>query len=135
MLLSSCANHAQQDSTGIYLRSEFSWWEAQAKYEFKTFEDGKAKVVAKIQNDGKPYNIKIADKAWSVGRNCGVSEGTNKEIKLNETRLLTCTSKKNNDRLMPLTNAFTFFPKKKGSYTFTLDLVQGQIVSITITEN
>ena len=132
LLISACVSHQQKDSTGFFLRSEFSWWEAKRDYEFKMTSGNRAVIYADLQNDGKPYHLKIADKAWSSGKNCGVYNGKSNKIKLNETIELTCPKLTEQEMLMPLAGAIKFTPTLNTKYKFTINMQNNKPVSLNI---
>lgn len=132
LLISACVSHQQKDATGFFLRSEFSWWEAKREYEFKTSSENQAVIYVDLQNDGQPYHIKIADKAWSSGKNCGVYNAKSNTIKLSETVKLTCPKLTKEEMLMPLAGAIKFTPTINTKYKFVINMQNNKPVSLNI---
>lgn len=132
LLTSACVSHQQKEGTGFFLRSEFSWWEAKREYEFKPTSENQAVIFVDLQNDGKPYHLKIADKAWSSAKNCGVYNGKSNTIKLDETVKLTCPILTKEEMLMPLVGAIKFTPPLNTKYRFTVHMESNKPVSLNI---
>ena len=132
LLTSSCASHKNNEATGFFLRSEFSWWEAKRVYEFKVTSENRAEVNVELQNDGNPYHLKVADKAWSSGKNCGVYNGKSNSIKLGEVTQLTCPILSKEEMLMPLAGAIKFTPTINTKYKFIIYMQNNKPVSLNI---
>ncbi|MDA8622176.1 hypothetical protein N9L48_05965 [Psychrosphaera sp.] len=132
LLNSGCASHKNKEATGFFLRSEFSWWEAKRVYEFKATSENRAEILVELQNDGNPYHLKVADKAWSSGKNCGVYNGKSNSIKLDEAIQLSCPILNKEDMLMPLAGAIKFTPPLNTKYKFIIYMQDNKPVSLSI---
>lgn len=118
----------QDNSSDMYLRSEFTWWEAKPEFKFSRVKNSTNKAIkAKIQADGSAYHIKIADKTWSKYRNCGYKNNVDRIIKLDKWLELECTYDFEKLNTTPIQKPFSLKPKKTGFYTFTLKMNQGKV--------
>ncbi len=133
LIVSGCStfNNNKNLETGLFIRSEFTWWEARKAFEFKMISDTEAKVITELKPDGKPYNIKIADKAWSNLKNCGNAPQESNKIILNTWKRLDCNYQ-NADKIAPLNQAITFSPPEAGHYSFVITLDNGLPIKLII---
>jgi hypothetical protein len=129
ILLSSCKSIFQQDNASdMYLRSEFTWWEAKPEFKFSPIKDSTNKIIkTKIQADGNAYHIKIADKTWSKYRNCGYKNNADRIIKLDKWLELECTYDFEKLNTTPIQKPFSLKPNKTQVYTFTLKMTEGKV--------
>lgn len=119
--LLGCASSENDSYGSLYLRSEFTYWQATDLYKFKQNEEKNALYLrALIKADGNPYHFKIADKKWSQDRNCGYSSITNKKVKLNQWVELECNYNYSKESTMPITRALEFDPIVSGEFVFEL---------------
>ncbi|MBQ4864082.1 hypothetical protein J8L98_20545 [Pseudoalteromonas sp. MMG013] len=137
LLLSACANQvqitdSQQTNTTVaqelnrpmYLRGDFTLWDAESHYMLQESKKGVYSVKAKFMTPGKVYEFKLADDAWSKGFNCGYKvQGT---LRLNQPQLADCDT---------VYNYFNFMPKKKGWYKITLDYSDNRSPKVLVTKN
>ncbi|CAM4270101.1 hypothetical protein [Pseudoalteromonas byunsanensis] len=94
----------------MYLRGDFTLWDAEPHYILQQQSEGIYTVKAKFMTPGKVYEFKIADEQWSQGFNCGYKvQGA---LKLNQPQLADCDT---------VYNYFSFMPSKKGWYIITFD--------------
>ncbi|MBQ4812637.1 hypothetical protein J8M20_14860 [Pseudoalteromonas luteoviolacea] len=94
----------------MYLRGDFSLWDAESIYQLQPQGDGRYHVRARFMNPGKVYEFKIADEKWSEGYNCGYRfQG---KLKLGQPLPVDCNT---------VYNYLSFAPDKKGWYSITLD--------------
>jgi hypothetical protein len=133
-ILSACASKPKDERTGLYLRSEFTWWEAQRAYEFKIKPDGQSYLIATIVPDGNKYHLKIADKAWSADLNCGPTDVRDTELKLDEWLPLNCQYDAQKNKITPLNNAFTFKPKVAGEFKFSLKFANKKPIKLLVSK-
>jgi hypothetical protein len=124
ILLTSCKSMYQQDKySDLYLRSEFTWWEAKPEFKFVAIKDSTNKVVrTKIEADGSAYHIKVADKIWSKYKNCGYKNNADRIIKLDKWLELECTYDFDKLNTTPIQKPFQIKPTKDAFYTFTLKM-------------
>ena len=94
----------------IYLRGDFTLWDADTHYQLKELRSGIFTVKVKFMTPGKVYEFKLADEAWSEGLNCGYK--TDGILQLDIPQLADCST---------VYNYFSFMPRKKGWYKVTLD--------------
>ncbi|WP_052262567.1 hypothetical protein [Pseudoalteromonas luteoviolacea] len=94
----------------MYLRGDFSLWDAEGIYQLKPQGNGTYTVRARFMSPGKVYEFKIADEAWSQGYNCGYRYTS--AITLVKPQPADCNT---------IYNYFSFTPDKKGWYRITLD--------------
>jgi hypothetical protein len=136
LLLSACSNQVhvtgtQQTATTLakvlnrpmYLRGDFTLWDAESHYILKTTRMGVYTVKAKFMTPGKVYEFKLADEAWTQGYNCGYKvQGT---LRLNQPQLADCNT---------VYNYFSFMPTEKGWYTITLDYSDSRSPKVLVTK-
>jgi hypothetical protein len=110
-------------TTSLYLRGDFTLWDAEPHYKLKMKSAGIYTVKAKFMTPGKVYEFKIADKAWSEGYNCGYKDhGT---LSLNIAEEADCKT---------VYNYFSFKPKEKGWYVITFDNSKSQTPKVMISK-
>ena len=111
-------------SKTLYLRGDFTLWDAEPHYQLKTNSAGIYSVKAKFMTPGKVYEFKIADKAWSDGYNCGYKE--NGTLTLDVPEIADCKT---------VYNYFSFKPKEKGWYVITFDNSESNMPKVTISKS
>ena len=137
LLLSACSSQVhvtdtQQTTTTVakelnrpmYLRGDFTLWDAESHYRLKTSQPGVYSVKAKFMTPGKVYEFKLADEAWAKGFNCGYKvQGV---LQLNQPELADCDT---------VYNYFSFMPKHKGWYKITLDYSDSRSPKVMVTKD
>ncbi len=64
----------QELDRSIYLRGDFTLWDAEPQYQFKQVGPSLYQAQVKFSTPGKVYEFKIADADFSEGFNCGYSD-------------------------------------------------------------
>ena len=132
--VTGCAVTKLNDEDNWYLRSEFTWWEANAQHRFESTSGGH-ELVTTITSDGQPYHLKVADRMWSNGKNCGLNDSANTELRLNKWLQLNCGSSDNNvQSLMPLKGAITFRPER-GKHQYKFEFVHQPAVASVVNKS
>jgi hypothetical protein len=117
-VFSGASSQQLVDPLRLYLRGEFSWWDAVEEYRLKQVSDKSVySVNVNLLADGQPYKFKFADEHWSEYANCGISEENN-IVQLGSVYRLDCNT-------LSSKSAFVFKPEKNGTYTFSLSLSEG----------
>lgn len=107
----------------LYLRGDFTYWEARPAFKFKMNEERGVKFLTSfIKYDGQPYKFLIADRAWSADKNCGFAKRSDRELRYNEWIELQCVYDKEKDSITPIQKPFKFLPRGNGKYLFELKL-------------
>jgi hypothetical protein len=123
LVLSGCSSTPKDKYSDLYLRSEFTWWEAKPEFKFKTIKDSIDKsVTAKIEADGNSYHIKVADNQWSQDKNCGYKNPEDRVIELNKWIELECSYDFDKLSSTPIQKPLEIKPSKTSFYTFTLKM-------------
>ncbi|WP_440054614.1 hypothetical protein ACSLBF_00040 [Pseudoalteromonas sp. T1lg65] len=99
----------QLDRT-LYLRGDFTLWDAEAQYRMVESQPGVYSARAKFMSPGKVYEFKIADEKWSEGYNCGYKNDG--RLELGMPLAADCNT---------VYNYFSFKPSKKGWYEIQFD--------------
>lgn len=129
MILAACSSTNNGDPN-LYLRSEFTYWEAKEEYQFKQASSRNKDVESyfvvesEIVADGNPYHLKIADKSWSKNNNCGYRSVESKDVILGEWIELQCDYDFEKEYMTPIQRPLDFLPKDTGKYRFTLRINQ-----------
>lgn len=105
----------------MYLRGDFTLWDAEPHYRLKVLSTGLYSVKVKFMTPGKVYEFKLADEAWSEGYNCGYK--VQGRLQLGQPELVDCST---------VYNYFSFMPKQKGWYRITLDYSNSQSPKVII---
>ncbi|MDU0112213.1 hypothetical protein RT723_04210 [Psychrosphaera aquimarina] len=122
-ILMACSSKPKDMYSDLYLRSEFTWWEAKSEYKFKPIADTTNKIVTtKIEADGNPYHIKVADKQWSKNKNCGYKKIEDRKVVLGKWLELDCTYDFEKLNSTPIQKPLELKPKETGYYTFILKM-------------
>ena len=129
VLLAACANKKDKEfeMEEYYLRSQFTYWEAQDAFKFKYNEKQNLLfLVANIQADGNPYHLVVADKNWSESNNCGHRSAANKKLMFNQWLLLDCNYDRELNATTPIQKPIEFMPTYSGKYLFEISLLNGK---------
>lgn len=126
-LLTACSTKPvtpeQEYFADLYLRSEFTWWQALEENKLIVNEQSAhLELTFKVIVDGNPYHLKIADKNWSQNKNCGFISNQQKHITLGQWMPINCNF--NGDISEPLLGAFVLKPQVSGEYKIQLSLQQ-----------
>ena len=123
LVITACSSTSKDKYSDLYLRSEFTWWEAKPEFRFETIKDSTDKsVTTKIVADGSAYHIKVADSQWSKDKNCGYKNSKDRAITLNKWIELECTYDFEKLNSTPIQQPLQLNPKNTGVYTFTLKM-------------
>ena len=124
LTLSACASTSKKDSDKtLYLRADFTYWEAREEFKFKLNEESQIKyLTANIKYDGNPYSLLIADKGWGENSNCGFTEVKYQKIKQAVWIPLNCNYDKEKNQATPILKPFKFNPKRNGKFQFEIKL-------------
>lgn len=125
LILVACAQpkKAEIPVSELYLRADFTYWEARPAYKFKLNKERGVKFLTSfIKYDGQPYQIVIADRAWSADKNCGFAKRSDRELRYNEWIPLECNYDIEKNSVTPIQKPFKFLPKGSGKYLFELQL-------------
>jgi hypothetical protein len=126
-----CQLTPKAPETDWYLRSEFTWWEARKEFILRPIKDtGRLMLTTRLQPDGSPYHLKIADRLWSMGKNCGAKPDTGKAV-LGQPVELECDIVTN--EILPLQGAIEFLPTLSGTYQFEVLLAEDKPHRLIIT--
>lgn len=129
-ILAACMrpNLISTKDSGIYLRADFTYWEARPEFKFKlNKEKAISYLKSDIKYDGQPYQFVVADRAWSSNKNCGYANKANRVLKYNTWLKLDCSYDADKNSVTPIQKPFEFLPKGSGSYLFELKLTETQI--------
>lgn len=110
----------------LYLRGDFTLWEAQSAYLLEAQTDTIFQTKVKLTNPDKVYEFKIADEHWSSGYNCGYkSEGLDKNIELGIPVQANCNS---------VYNYFRFTPYEAGWYQVSINFKNKRTPLVTVNQ-
>lgn len=113
----------QAQASGMYLRADFTYWEARTDYKFKlNVERGVEFLTPFIKYDGQPYQFVVADRGWSADKNCGFQNKSDRALKYNQWVALDCNYDAEKNSVTPIQKPFEFLPKGSGKYLFELKL-------------
>lgn len=113
-------------STALYLRGDFTLWEAQAAYKLDAQTSNIFKTKVKLTTAGKAYEFKIADANWSQGYNCGYNdEGLDKVLELGIPVQANCDS---------VYNYFSFTPYEAGWYEVSINFRNKSTPQVTVNQ-
>lgn len=111
-----------KDYSNMYLRGNFSWFEANENFKLVAISNEEYAVVTELIADGQPYDFKVADAQWSMTLNCGNSFKSY-PVKLDKSYELVCASDSLN---------LQFTPSETGRYQFILDVSDNDRPSLRI---
>ncbi|MGO2011140.1 MAG: hypothetical protein ACTJH9_15185 [Pseudoalteromonas sp.] len=137
-LLTACSSQIQMpDMSGVlssqeldkvmYLRGDFTLWDAEPQYQFEQVGPAIYQANVKFSTPGKVYEFKIADVDFSEGYNCGYSEldPAGQTLALGQPVTADCNT---------IYNYFSFTPAIKGSYIVSIDYRNFDQPKVTITK-
>ena len=137
VMLSACASTSKTSSDkALYLRADFTYWEAREEFKFKLNEESQIKyLTTNIKYDGNPYSFLIADKGWSENSNCGFTQTKFQRIKQAVWIPLNCSYDKEKNIATPILKPFKFNPKRNGKFQFEIKLDgQGKPAYLRVSE-
>ena len=111
----------------IYLRGDFTLWDAEPQYQFAPVGPALYQAEVKFSTPGKVYEFKIADADFSEGYNCGYSDAqpAGQSLTLGQPAIADCNT---------IYNYFSFTPAIKGTYIVSIDYSDYDKPQVTITK-
>lgn len=111
----------------IYLRGDFTLWDAEPQYQFAPVGPALYQAEVKFSTPGKVYEFKIADVDFSEGYNCGYSDvqPAGQSLTLGQPAIADCNT---------IYNYFSFTPAIKGTYIVSIDYSDYDKPQVTITK-
>ena len=111
----------------IYLRGDFTLWDAEHQYQFAPVGPALYQAQVKFSTPGKVYEFKIADVDFSEGYNCGYSDAqpAGQSLTLGQPAIADCNT---------IYNYFSFTPAIKGTYIVSIDYSDYDKPQVTITK-
>ncbi len=111
----------------IYLRGDFTLWDAEPQYQFAPVGPALYQAEVKFSTPGKVYEFKIADVDFSEGYNCGYSDAqpAGQSLTLGQPAIADCNT---------IYNYFSFTPAIKGTYIVSIDYSDYDKPQVTITK-
>ena len=111
----------------IYLRGDFTLWDAEPQYQFMPVGGALYQAEVKFSTPGKVYEFKIADADFSEGYNCGYSDSqpAGQKLTLGQSVLADCNT---------IYNYFSYTPAIKGTYIVSIDFSDYDEPKVTITK-
>ncbi len=111
----------------IYLRGDFTLWDAEPQYQFAPVGPALYQAQVKFSTPGKVYEFKIADADFSEGYNCGYSDAqpAGQSLTLGQPAIADCNT---------IYNYFSFTPAIKGTYIVSIDYSDYDRPQVTITK-
>lgn len=111
----------------IYLRGDFTLWDAEPQYQFAPVGPALYQAEVKFSTPGKVYEFKIADVDFSEGYNCGYSDAqpAGQSLTLGQPAIADCNT---------IYNYFSFTPAIKGTYIVSIDYSDYDKPKVTITK-
>ncbi len=111
----------------IYLRGDFTLWDAEPQYQFAPVGPALYQAEVKFSTPGKVYEFKIADVDFSEGYNCGYSDAqpAGQSLTLGQPAIADCNT---------IYNYFSFTPAIKGIYIVSIDYSDYDKPQVTITK-
>ncbi len=111
----------------IYLRGDFTLWDAEPQYQFAPVGPALYQAEVKFSTPGKVYEFKIADVDFSEGYNCGYSDAqpAGQSLTLGQPVIADCNT---------IYNYFSFTPAIKGTYIVSIDYSDYDKPQVTITK-
>ncbi|NMP81858.1 hypothetical protein HHE92_18935 [Pseudoalteromonas arctica] len=111
----------------IYLRGDFTLWDAEPQYQFAPVGPALYQAQVKFSTPGKVYEFKIADADFSEGYNCGYSDAqpAGQSLTLGQPAIADCNT---------IYNYFSFTPAIKGIYIVSIDYSDYDKPQVTITK-
>ncbi|WP_372761337.1 hypothetical protein [Pseudoalteromonas sp.] len=117
----------QQLDRPLYLRGDFTLWDAEPQYQFTQVGSSLYQAEVKFSTPGKVYEFKIADAEFSEGFNCGYSElqPAGQSLTLGQAVTADCNT---------IYNYFSYTPAIKGTYVVSIDFSRYSTPQVTITK-
>ena len=111
----------------IYLRGDFTLWDAEPQYQFAPVGPALYQAQVKFSTPGKVYEFKIADVDFSEGYNCGYSDAqpAGQSLTLGQPAIADCNT---------IYNYFSYTPAIKGTYIVSIDYSDYDEPQVTITK-
>ncbi|KAA1164586.1 hypothetical protein EU508_01700 [Pseudoalteromonas fuliginea] len=111
----------------IYLRGDFTLWDAEPQYQFAPVGPALYQAEVKFSTPGKVYEFKIADVDFSEGYNCGYSDAqpAGQSLTLGQPAPADCNT---------IYNYFSYTPAIKGTYIVSIDYSDYDKPQVTITK-
>ncbi|MBB1445036.1 hypothetical protein [Pseudoalteromonas sp. SG43-3] len=111
----------------IYLRGDFTLWDAEPQYQFAPVGPALYQAQVKFSTPGKVYEFKIADADFSEGYNCGYSDAQpeGQSLTLGRPAIADCNT---------IYNYFSFTPAIKGTYIVSIEYSDYDKPQVTITK-
>ncbi len=111
----------------IYLRGDFTLWDAEPQYQFAPVGPALYQAQVKFSSPGKVYEFKIADADFSEGYNCGYSDAqpAGQSLTLGQPAIADCNT---------IYNYFSYTPAIKGTYIVSIDYSDYDKPQVTITK-
>jgi hypothetical protein len=111
----------------IYLRGDFTLWDAEPQYQFAPVGPALYQAQVKFSSPGKVYEFKIADADFSEGYNCGYSDAqpAGQSLTLGQPAIADCST---------IYNYFSYTPAIKGTYIVSIDYSDYDKPQVTITK-
>ncbi len=111
----------------IYLRGDFTLWDAEPQYQFAPVGPALYQAQVKFSTPGKVYEFKIADVDFSEGYNCGYSDAqpAGQSLILGQPAIADCNT---------IYNYFSYTPAIKGTYIVSIDYSDYDEPKVTITK-
>ena len=112
--------------TALYLRGDFTLWEAQKAYLLAQQTSNVLTTKVKFSTIGKAYEFKIADAQWTQGYNCGFkNEDLDKFLEVGIPVQANCDS---------VYNYFSFTPYEAGWYEVSINFKNKSTPLVTINQ-
>ena len=137
-LLSGCSSQIQMPDISdvlpgqeldrtMYLRGDFTLWDAEPQYQFKQVGPALYQAQVRFSTPGKVYEFKIADADFSEGLNCGYSDSqpSGQSLTLGQSTRADCNT---------IYNYFSYTPAIKGTYIDSIDFSDYDEPQVTITK-
>lgn len=137
-LLSACSSQIQLPDISdvlpeqkldrtMYLRGDFTLWDAEPQYQFKQVGPALYQAQVRFSTPGKVYEFKIADADFSDGFNCGFSDmnPAGQNLTLGESTRADCNT---------IYNYFSHTPAIKGTYIVSIDFSDYDEPQVMITK-
>ncbi len=113
-----------QVTSDLYLRGDFSLWDAQKEYQLKPVQLDVFRTKVQLAQ-GATYEFKVADSQWSEGLNCGYKNESEKRIELGKAVPADCNT---------VYNYFSFTPFESGWYQVEANFLDLENPKVTVTQ-
>ena len=119
-------SHVGNVDTTLYLRGDFTLWEAQKAYQLTQQTANVYSTKVKFGSIGKAYEFKVADANWTQGYNCGFkNEDLDKFLEVGIPVQANCDS---------VYNYFSFTPYEAGWYEVSINFRNKSTPLVTINQ-